>query len=155
MILMADLFEHLPHPHIEARRLTGPVRVADQYIQDGMGSFRHLNARLAVLITAGVGTMACAYAFTLLALISLPSALKSGDLIVIVAWIAQTFIQLVLLPIIIVGQNIASKAADARAEATYLDAEAVLHEAQQIQAHLQAQDEILQSVVSTLPKVVA
>ena len=38
--------------------------------------------------------MICAYLFTILALISLPSALKSGQLIVSIAWIAQTFLQL-------------------------------------------------------------
>jgi len=47
---------------------------------------------------------------------------------------------LILLPIIIVGQNIQAKASDKRAEATYKDADAVLHEALQIQAHLEAQD---------------
>lgn len=88
--------------------------------------------------------MWCAYVFTLLALVSLPAALKSQNQIIIVAWIAQTFLQLVLLPIIIVGQNVQAAASDQRAEDTYKDAEAVLHEALQIQAHLLAQDEILQ-----------
>ena len=80
---------------------------------------RGLNARLAIAITRGVGSMWCAYAFTVLALISLPYAIKTGDPIVIVAWIAQTFIQLVLLPIIIVGQNVQAEASDARAEADH------------------------------------
>jgi hypothetical protein len=38
-------------------------------------------------------------------------------------------------------------ASDQRAEDTYKDAEAVRHEALQIQAHLQAQDEILQRLI--------
>ena len=67
---------------------------------------RGLNARLALAITNTVGTMWMAYAFTTLALVSLPAAILSRSLIVLVAWIAQTFLQLVLLPIIIVGQNI-------------------------------------------------
>jgi hypothetical protein len=50
--------------------------------------------------------MWAAYAFVVLALISLPGALSTHDAVIIVAWIAQTFLQLVLLPIIIVGQNI-------------------------------------------------
>jgi len=54
--------------------------------------------------------------------------------IIIVAWIAQTFLQLVLLPIIIVGQNGQAAAADERSMATYNDASAVLEEAKQIQA---------------------
>jgi len=59
--------------------------------------------------------MWCAYVFALLALISFPAAIRSGDPIIIVAWIAQTFLQLVLLPIIIVGQNVQAAASDARA----------------------------------------
>ncbi len=82
-----------------------------------------------------------AYAFTVLALVSAPSAFGSGNLLIIVAWIAQTFLQLVLLPIIIVGQNVQAAAADKRAQATYDDASAILVESQQIQAHLMAQDE--------------
>ena len=78
-----------------------------------------INTRLAVGITKVVGSMWCAYAFTLLALISLPSAIKSHDPIIIVAWIAQTFLQLVLLPIIIVGQNVQAAASDARAESDH------------------------------------
>src|SRR5258708_10874381 len=73
------------------------------------------NSRLAVLITRSVGSMWCAYLFTLIALISLPAALNSHDPIIIVSWIAQTFLQLVLLPIIIVGQNVQAAASDARA----------------------------------------
>jgi hypothetical protein len=63
--------------------------------------------------------MWCAYAFGLLALISLPSAIRSGDSIIIVSWIAQTFLQLVLLPIIIVGQNVQAAASDARAQSDH------------------------------------
>ena len=85
-------------------------------------------------ITLVVGTMWTAYLFTLLTLVSAPAAFKTGDKIIIVAWIAQTFLQLVLLPIIIVGQNVQAAAADARSLATYNDASAVLEEAKQIQA---------------------
>lgn len=62
--------------------------------------------RAGLVITKAVGTMIAAILFTCLALISLPAALKTHDKIVIVAWIAQTFLQLVLLPIIMVGQNL-------------------------------------------------
>jgi hypothetical protein len=60
--------------------------------------------------------MWCAYVFALLTLVSLPAAIQSGDTLVIVAWIAQTFLQLVLLPIIMVGQNVQAAASDARAQ---------------------------------------
>jgi hypothetical protein len=101
-----------------------------------------------VKITSGVGTMWCAYAFAALALISLPAAIQGG-IPTMVAWTAQTFIQLVLLSIIMVGQKVAGEASDKRAVDTYNDAEAVLHEAMQIQQHLAAQDELLTKLVAT------
>jgi hypothetical protein len=86
----------------------------------GDSSVGRINARLAVAITKGVGSMWCAYIFALIAIISLPAAILSHDPIIIVAWIAQTFLQLVLLPIIIVGQNIQAASSDARAESDHI-----------------------------------
>jgi hypothetical protein len=120
--------------------------VADQLPTDTR--LDRFNTWFALRITGGVGTMWCAYVFAAIALVSLPAAIHSGQLIVIIAWIAQTFIQLVLLSIIMVGQNVQSAASDKRAEQTYLDAEAVLHEAQQIQAHLMAQDAVLEELIA-------
>lgn len=94
------------------------------------------NAKFAVLVTRLVGSMWCAYLFTLIALVSLPAILidanvltkndvphflASAGLILIVAWIAQTFIQLVLLSVIMVGQSVQSAASDARSVQTYED----------------------------------
>lgn len=77
------------------------------------------NANLAARITTGVATMWCAYAFAVVALISLPAAIKSGDLITIVGWVAQTFLQLVLLSIIMVGQNVASASVEQKINETH------------------------------------
>jgi hypothetical protein len=77
------------------------------------------NTRVAVRITKSIGSMWCAYVFALIALVSLPAALQSGSPIIIVGWIAQTFLQLVLLPIIIVGQNVQAASSDARAESDH------------------------------------
>lgn len=89
------------------------------------------NNSLAVKITNGVGTMWTAYLFTILALISLPAVLTgvfpnlhhffpswliSTSLIALIAWVAQTFFQLVLLPIIMVGQNVIQGHQEAKAE---------------------------------------
>ena len=93
--------------------------------------------------------MWCAYAFAGLAAISLPDAIKAGRP-AIIQWIAQTFLQLVLLSIIIVGQNVQSAAADKRAIDTYQDAEAVLHESIQIQQHLLAQDAAIEQILEHL-----
>jgi hypothetical protein len=73
---------------------------------------------LAAKITSAVGTMGCAYIFTIIALISLPAAISSGSVIVIVGWIAQTFLQLVLLSIIMVGQNVQSAKSEEHTEKT-------------------------------------
>jgi hypothetical protein len=67
---------------------------------------KRFNLMIAEKITSGVATMWCAYIFAAIALISLPKALQSGDTLVIVSWIAQTFLQLVLLSIIMVGQKV-------------------------------------------------
>ncbi len=77
------------------------------------------NTWLAVRITRSVGSMWCAYVFAAIALISLPAAIQSRNSVIIVAWIAQTFFQLVLLPIILVGQNVLAAASDARAESDH------------------------------------
>jgi len=75
--------------------------------------------RLGLSITRGVGTMVTAGIFAVLALISLPAALASHSALVIVAWLAQTFLQLVLLPIIMVGQNIQSRHGEAVADTAF------------------------------------
>ena len=85
----------------------------------GDSAIGRFNTWVAVKVTKSVGSMWCAYAFALLAMISLPSAIRSHDPIIIIAWIAQTFLQLVLLPIIIVGQNVQAAATDARAESDH------------------------------------
>ena len=134
-------FIHAPHPHVAARKLTGPAKVADGTPQHS--AYARFNSRVGMKVTLAVGTMTCAWAFTGIALVSLPSALGSRNLIVIVSWLAQTLIQLVLLSIILFGQGLQAAASDKRAEATYHDASATLHEASEIQRHLQAQDDHL------------
>jgi len=77
------------------------------------------NLWLANKVTAGVATMWCAYLFAGIALISLPKALQTGDSIVIVSWIAQTFLQLVLLSIIMVGQKVQSESVEQKIDETH------------------------------------
>jgi hypothetical protein len=136
----SHLYQHIPHPHITARQAQGPVKVADQH-PIGNAAAR-VNTKVALVVTRAVGSMWCAYIFAAFDLISLPSAIRGGAS-TIVAWVAQTFLQLVLLSVIMVGQNVQADAADKRSEATYHDASATLHETAQIQAHLAAQDMLL------------
>jgi hypothetical protein len=105
-----------------------------------IGSF---NAAVAVLVTKVVGTMYCAYFFTLIALVALPTALQQGSVTVLVNWLSSNFLQLVLLPIILVGQSVISKAQDARAEADH-ETLTALHELSKLQIDiLNGQNEIL------------
>jgi hypothetical protein len=117
------------------------VRFNPKQIKRAVSEVEGFNAKFAVIITSGVGTMACAYLFAVIALISLPAiliqanVLKNSDvpkfftkpgLILIVAWIAQTFLQLVLLSIILVGQRVQSAASDARTLKEFEDTEVIL-----------------------------
>jgi hypothetical protein len=77
-------FDEEPHPWVAHREAHRPPKVADQRVG--------INGRFGLWITNKVGTMWAAYAFCLLALVSLPAALISGNVIVIIAWIAQTFL---------------------------------------------------------------
>ena len=117
------------------------VRFNPTQIKRAVGEVEGFNAKFAVVITSGVGTMTCAYLFALLAFVSLPAILIAANvltrsdvptfftkpgLILIVSWIAQTFLQLVLLSIILVGQRVQSAASDARALKEFEDTEVIL-----------------------------
>lgn len=118
--------ERRDDPYLELRK---------QYLKPLVKHENRFNDWLAVKITNVVGTMWCAYAFAALALISLPEAINGG-VATLVAWIAQTFLQLVLLSIIMVGQNIASEKSDRQLAQTYRDAEALLKISDEIQSLL-------------------
>ena len=136
-------FVHVPHPRLAAHRTEKPPKIADEHVG--------LNGKIALILTTAVGTMWCAYLFAVLALLVLPQAVHGG-LLTLVQWISQTFIQLVMLSVIMVGQNILGRASDKRADMTYQDAEATFHEAEQIQAHLQAQDDAMNALLEKVEK---
>ncbi len=106
-------------------RLAHAARFDPREIKRAVGEVEGFNAKVALVITRSVGTMACAYLFALLALISLPDAIKAGRP-AIISWIAQTFLQLVLLSIIMVGQSVQAAASDARAAKEFADTETIL-----------------------------
>jgi hypothetical protein len=151
---MTTIYEYIRHPRAsELARLGRPIKTNDLRQPKSNSFFAKLNARFGLRITLVVGTMWCAYIFTVLALFALPDAIKQGTYFIIV-WLSSSFLQLVLLPIIIVGQNIQAAASDKRAEETYKDAEAVLKEAEEIQKHLLAQDEVITAIMDRLEKMV-
>lgn len=139
---VVDKFEHRLLPH----HAGGPPKTSDH-------RGKSFNDKLAVKITGGVGTMTCAYVFTAIALISLPSVLTTGDAVIIVAWVAQTFLQLVLLSIIIVGQNIAAAASDKRSEATFLDTEALIKLSDEIHYLLERNTQLTEAVNTLMSEV--
>ena len=141
------IYQYIRHPRIAERHADRPVKVAD-FLPRGTAVNR-FNTSVALLVTKVVGSMWCAYAFALFDLISLPAAIHAGTS-AIASWVAQTFLQLVLLSVIMVGQNVQAAAADKRAEATYHDASATLHEVAHLQGHLAAQDALLTRIAEKL-----
>jgi hypothetical protein len=150
---MAITFQHVPHPHIAARKKTGAPKTTDENVG--------FNGKIALILTTIVGTMWCAYAFALLALVALPFALpgaKQGDVTTggvmqTIQWVSQTFIQLTMLSVIMVGQNILARSSDKRADMTYQDADATFHESEQIQAHLLEQDAAINTLLDKILKL--
>ena len=118
-----------------------------------MNKINTFNQNLAAKITSGVATMWCAYAFAAIALISLPAAIKTGDLITIVAWVAQTFLQLVLLSIIMVGQNVASAAVEQKITETHTASLGEFELAKEARALNQQEIRDLKAISSEIHKV--
>ena len=128
--------EHHPNPYLEFRKtFLRPLQKRETRFNDW----------LAVTITNIVGTMWCAYAFACLALVSLPAAIRGGTA-TLVAWIAQTFLQLVLLSIIMVGQKVAAAKADRQLEQTYNDAEALLKISDEIHCLLKQNTQLTEEI---------
>ena len=150
---MSNIYEYVRHPRAHELAARQPVKTADFRGVNHDNWLVRFNARFGLSITTIVGTMWMAYLFTFLALFALPDAIKQGTYFVVV-WLSSSFLQLVLLPIIIVGQNIKAKAADKRAEDTFKDAEAVLKEASMIQDHLARQDELISKIIDQLQPLV-
>jgi hypothetical protein len=128
------------HPHFGVTRhgLKVHARTIDHH-PDG-STYAKFNKHVALALTRYVGTMTCFWVFCCLSLSSLPAVLSGfavfhgtfpaiivkASIIALVAWVAQTLIQLVLLPALMVGQNLQNEAADARAAKTFEDVETVM-----------------------------
>ena len=133
--------EHLPHIRLQERSKAGPHLTKNEQIG--------FNGRFAMIITNGVGTMWCAYLFAALALISLPAAIDAGTS-ALIAWIAQTFLQLVLLSVIMVGQKVAAQASDKQALQTYKDAEAILEIQDEVHRLIKINNELTEEIHQSL-----
>jgi uncharacterized membrane protein len=141
----APTFEYQPHPRLEELRHHKPPQVDDEHVG--------FNGRLASLITKGVGNM---WAFYLVALImGLWMAFLGKHVFgdpypwALMLLVFGGILQMLLMIAIMVGQQILGGAADKRADQTYKDAEAILAECTQLQAHLQAQDDRMAEILRT------
>jgi len=101
-----------------------------------------VNTRVAVGLTKIVGTMWTAYTFVVLAIIGLLAILNllSPIVALLVAWTSQTLIQLVLLPIIMVGQNVLGRKAELQADEQFHTTVSTYHDIEQMMQHLSTQD---------------
>jgi uncharacterized membrane protein len=127
------LFRHEPHQH-QPRN----VNLLMEAEQAASG----FNSKLAVTLTQGTGTMWTAYAFAVLAIIGLFGLLGwlNPFVFLLTTWISQQFLQLVLLPVILVGQNVLSHKAELQADEEFRTTMSTYHDIEQIMQHLSAQD---------------
>ena len=113
--------------------------------------FQKINSKFGLKVTLAVGTMWCAYLFAVIAFISLPMAIKGGTASLI-SWIAQTFLQLVLLSVIMVGQKVAALASDKQAEQTYKDTESILKLQDEIHRLIKINNTLTEEIHSSIVK---
>lgn len=124
------LFHHEPHPHTHT-----PQKVTIAKAEQALSGF---NMKIAVLITNGLGTMICAYIFAILAIIGFPGFHATPTQYV--QWVSQTFIQLVALSVLAVGQQVLSKQGELMADEQFHTTMNSYHDIEQIMQHLCAQD---------------
>jgi uncharacterized membrane protein len=142
-------FVHHPHPHTEQRKLQPPPKVADQHIG--------INGLIGAAITRRVGTMWAVYlAFVFMVSWMVLAGFAWGPLHKIDPYpfafllFLGNIVQLLLMFVIMVGQQVLGAASDKRAVVTYQDAEAILHECLQMQEHLTAQDGAMERTLQRL-----
>lgn len=104
----------------------------------------NFNDKFAVWIATHVGSMYCFYLFNLLAFLSAKAAFETHNLVPIVNWVSSNWIQLVLLPAIMVAQNVAQGASDAKAEADHTTLTYLANLQDEQMTELKNQTEILQ-----------
>ena len=127
------LFEHEHHPY-QPRN----VNLVHEAEQKAAG----VNTRIAVGLTKSVGTMWTAYTFAALAVVGLLAilGLLSPIVALLVVWISQTFLQLTLLPIIMVGQNVLGRKSELQADEQFNTTMTSYNDIEQVMQHLSAQD---------------
>lgn len=127
------LFHHEARPHKPHN-----VNLLHEAEQKAEG----INTKIAIILTNSVGSMWTAYLFVIIAIIGLLAILQvfNNTVALLVAWASQTLIQLVLLPVIMVGQNVLNRKAELQADEQFRTTMNTYHDIEQIMQHLVAQD---------------
>ena len=134
------LFHHTKHPH-------QPTNVNHLHDAERLG----WNDKIAVTISKNIGTMVCAYIFAVIGVASLAGALTGNAFLAATfGALSSYFLQLVLLPVIMVGQNVQARHAELQASEAFLTAEHTFHDTESIKRHLEAQDQALIAQDQTL-----
>lgn len=112
------------------------------------------NQRLAVKLTQWVGSMACAWVFTCIAVIGLLGLLNllNPAVYLLMQWLSQQFLQLVLLSVIMVGQGVLNRKQELQAEEAYQTTRKIYHETAQMVQHMHAQDAKILEILEILKK---
>ena len=138
-----------------------------ELLKDKSRFIKKLNTHLALKITNGVGSMWSAYLFAIISLLSLPAILVlvspslrhdfpkwiiATSLITLIAWVSQNFLQLVLLPVIMVGQNVIQGQQEAKAETDHKTLTYLANLQEEQMAELESQSAILEYIKKELKR---
>lgn len=127
------LFEHKPHPH-------KPRNVNEVHAEELSG----LNTKIALTLTRYVGSMWCAYVFSGIGVGAVVGAITGNILLALIfGSISSNFLQLVLLPVIMVAQNVLNRKAELQADEQFNTTKMTLEYIRQMMEHLGKQDEEL------------
>lgn len=142
--LEQNLIYYHPHPNHDRVKHANKIHYEANLVS--------INRRFAVFLTKNVGSMWTAYIFVILALIGLLSilGLLQPIVVILVTWLSQTFIQLVLLPVIMVGQNVLNEHAEAQAQVTYENTVEAIEDERKLIEHLNEQDKVLVKQITLL-----
>ncbi len=119
-----------PHPHV-----INP--------KDLLKKEKTFNDKFAVWIAKHVGSMYCFYLFNVIAFLSAQAAFRTHNLVPIINWVSSNWIQLILLPAIMVAQNVAQQASDAKSEADHITLTYLANLQDEQMVELKNQSEIL------------
>ena len=133
--------KYTPHPH--QPRNINLVHKAEQEASS-------FNTRFAILLTKGVGTMVCAYIFAFIAILGFPLLPFGPQALLLVQWTSQTFIQLTMLSVIMVGQAVLGRKSELQAEESFNTTKKVYADIESIMKHLDDQDASILKIVEKL-----